>query len=113
MRLSNSNVLSALSLLPWLAELVICWDMPYFGNIPRYLFICALLAAIILLFSHNRHYVQISHCFLIITVSLCVLAVLLILSFFHNRSTHWLLWCIPFLCYDVLFLLLTRKSHPK
>ena len=80
---------------------------------PVYLFICALLSATILLFSHNRQCVQISHCFLAFTVSLCVLAVLLILSFFHNRSTHWLLWCIPFICYDVLFLLLTRKSHPQ
>lgn len=98
-----------LSLTPWVLEVIACWDMPFFAQIPRYLAICAFLSAVLLLLSNNKKCINICLKYLIFYLVIAAVILVLVLVFFQYDVVIPTVLGVLFFLYDILFLLVIKK----
>lgn len=105
MRSLKENKFITLLLIPWVAQVVFFWDMPFLSNVPRVLSVLSLIAAIFSLFSNKANHVQLSVFFLSVNIVVFLVIAVVCSLFFPPRRLSLILCGIVLLwVYDVFYL---------
>lgn len=109
-----NSIVSLLSIIPWIIQVIIFWDFDSATYAPRLLFLVSTFLGIVLLYSSNPIVYRLSSFTLFICIITYTIIIAIYLMFFPPRGYLLLYLGIAALwCYDVLFLFFATKNAKK